>query len=77
VGGGEVVDLSADLGGVAGGGQHPDLLDEGVRVGPQVRGLAVGQVPHVGVLAAVERDEVLELAQHAEGATLASLAGPD
>jgi hypothetical protein len=30
--------------------------------------IAVGQVPHVRVLAAVERDDVLELAEHAERA---------
>ena len=60
--------LGADLRAVAGAGEHPDLLDERVGVGAQVHGLAVGQVAHVGVLAAVERDQVLELAEHAEGA---------
>jgi len=42
-----------------------------------VSGLPVGEVPNVGVLAAVERDQVLELAEHAQGTTLTGLAGAD
>src|SRR5947209_5975613 len=61
MGGGERVELGADLRAVAGAGEHPDLLDERVGVGAQVQRLAVGEVADVGVLAVVERDEVLEL----------------
>src|ERR1700733_5711577 len=59
------LDLRTDLGAVAGRGDDTDLLDEGVRVGPVVRGLAVGQVAHVRELAVRERGEVLELTEHA------------
>ena len=76
VGGGERDELGAQLGAVAGRREHPDLLGEGVRVGAQVSGLAVGEVAHVGVLAVVERDHVLELAQHAQRAA-GGLAGAD
>jgi carbonic anhydrase len=68
--------LGPDLGAVAGRGEDADLLDEGVRVGLEVRRLAVGQVAHVGETAVGERDEVLVLTEHAESAAR-SLAGAD
>jgi hypothetical protein len=61
---------------VTGRGEQSDLLDERVRVGAQVVGLAVGQVADVHMLATVERDHVFELAEHAEGAA-GGLAGAD
>ena len=76
VGGVERLQLGADLGAVTGGGQDADLLDERVGVGLEVRGLAVGQVAHVREAAVGERDEVLVLTEHAEGAT-GALAGAD
>src|SRR5262249_27278451 len=66
--GGERGQRGPQLRAVARRGKDPNLLHERVGVGAQVRGLAVGQVPHVRVLAAVEGDEVLELAEHAERA---------
>src|SRR5919107_3138248 len=56
-------ELRADLRAVAGRGQDADLLDEGVRVGPQVVGPAVRQVPHVREAAVGERDEVFVLTE--------------
>src|SRR5690242_1568695 len=72
----ERLELGADLRTVAGGGQYADLLDEGVGVGLEVRGLAVGQVAHVRKAAVGERDEVFVLTEHAEGAA-GALAGAD
>src|SRR5262245_26917126 len=69
-------ELGTDLGAVTGGGEDADLLDERLRVGLQVRGLAVGQVAHVGESAVGERDEVFVLTEHAERAA-GSLAGAD
>src|SRR2546430_1406231 len=78
VGGGQRREFGPDLRAVAGTGQDPDLLDERVRIGAQVQGLAVGQVAHVGVPALVQRDHVLELAQYVQGTTSsAGLAGTD
>src|SRR3954453_23560409 len=76
VGGVERLELGADFRTVAGGGQDADFLDEGVGVGLEVRGLAVGQVTHVGEAAVGERDEVFVLTEHAESAT-GALAGAD
>jgi carbonic anhydrase len=70
-------ELGADLRPVAGADEHADLLDERLGVRTKPGGLAVCQVPHVGVLAAVERDDVLELTEHAERARQTGLAGPD
>ena len=67
--GGQRCELGADLGAVTGGREHADLLGERVRVGAQAVGLAVGEVPHVGELAIGQRDQVLELTQHAQRAT--------
>src|SRR5262249_4290343 len=69
-------ELGAQLRTVAGRGQRPDLLGERVRPRLQARRLTADQVAHVGRLPAVERDEVLELAKHAQRGT-GSLAGTD
>src|SRR5215475_12977720 len=47
-------ELGTDLGAVTGRGKNPDLLGERLGVGLQATGLAVGEVPHVRVLATVE-----------------------
>src|SRR5690606_9623623 len=41
-----------------------------------MRGAPVGEVAHVRVPALVQGDQVLELAQHVEGAALVALTGP-
>ena len=73
---GERVQLGPDLGAVAGLGEGPDLRHERLRVGGQMRGAPVGEVAHVRVPALVQGDQVLELAQHVEGAALVALTGP-
>src|SRR5262245_23797876 len=76
VGGGENTELGPKLGGVAGGHERADLLDEVLGVRLEMYGLPIREVAQVGVAAIVERDQVLELAEHAEGAA-SGLAGAD
>src|SRR6266545_574356 len=73
----EGVQLGTDLGAVAGVGQRLDLADELLGVGRRVHCLTRGEVTDVRVLAAVEGDQVLELAEDAQGTAGGVGAGAD
>src|SRR5690606_21975735 len=68
----ELLELGADLGAVAGLDELADLLDERVRARLEALGLARREVPDVGVLAVVQRDQVAVLTKESQPAA----AGP-